>query len=96
MIKPAGKETKDPMKISDKQVCQDNLRASIAGYFGLEGDYGRTIESIGETEQMTRILWMRTEGKGADKMYTFQIRGDANDFSNWKVIGEITMQYKGI
>ena len=29
-------------------------------------------------------------------MYTFQIRGDANDFSNWKVIGEITMQYKGI
>lgn len=97
MIKPAGEGAEGPMKISNKQVCQDNLRASIAGYFGLDtGAYGRTVESVGEHEQMTRILWMRTEGKGEKKLYTFEIRGDANDFSNWKVIGEIKMQYTGI
>ncbi|MCI9485435.1 MAG: sulfatase-like hydrolase/transferase [Lachnospiraceae bacterium] len=97
MIKPAGKGAEGPMKISNKQVCQDNLRASIAGYFGLEtGEYGRTVESIGEHEQMTRTLWMRTEGKGEKRLYTFEITGDANDFANWKVVGEIKMEYTGI
>ncbi len=97
MIKPAGKGAEGPMKISNKQVCQDNLRASLAGYCGLEtGGYGRTIESIGENEQMTRTMWMRTEGKGEKKLYTFEIRGDANDFANWKVVGELKMEYTGL
>ncbi len=97
MIKPAGTKAEGPMKVSNKQVCQDNLRASIASYFGLEtGGYGRTIESIGENEQMTRTMWMRTEGKGEKKLYTFEIRGDANDFANWKVVGELKMEYTGL
>lgn len=98
MIKPAGAGRAEPLRISNKQVCQDNLRASIVSYFGLDSTpYGRTIESIGEDEEMTRILWMRGErGDVANKLYTFQIKGDANDFANWKLISEAEMDYIGL
>ena len=98
MIKPAGTDRERPLQRSDKQVCQDNLRASIIGYFGLDTTpYGRTIESIGENEEMTRILWMRGEqGKVSNKLYTFQINGDANDFANWKLIAEHEMRHNGL
>lgn len=98
MIKPAGTGRSRPLQISNKQICQDNLRASIIGYFGLDTvPYGRTIESIGEDEEMTRILWMRGEkGEVADKLYTFQITGDANDFANWKLIAEHKMKHNGL
>lgn len=98
MIKPSGTGRTKPLQISSKQVCQDNLRASIISYFGLDSaPYGRTIESIGEDEEMTRILWMRGErGEVSNKLYTFQINGDANDFSNWKLIAEHEMKHNGL
>ncbi len=98
MIKPSGTGRTRPLQISRKQVCQDNLRASIISYFGLDSaSYGRTVESIGEDEEMTRILWMRGErGEVANKLYTFQINGDANDFSNWKLIAEREMKHNGL
>lgn len=94
MVKPAGADSNMPMQISNRQVCQDNLRASIISYFGLDTmDYGRTIESIGEEESMIRRVWMRGEiGFVEDKMYTFEITGDANDFSNWKIISTEVMK----
>ncbi len=90
MIKPSGTGRTGSLRLSSKQVCQDDLRASIASYFGLDAaPYGRTIESIGEDEERARIVWMRGEvGMMANKMYTFQIDGDANDFSNWKLIAQ--------
>jgi len=98
MIKPSGTGRAEPLRLSNKQVCQDNLRASIISYFGLDAaPYGRTIESIGEGEEMTRILWMRGErGDVANKLYTFQINGDANDFDNWKLISQREMDYIGL
>lgn len=98
MIKPSGTGRTGSLNISNKQVCQNNLRASIISYFGLDAaPYGRTIESIGEDEEMTRTLWMRGEsGEVKDKLYTFQIKGDANDFSNWELIEERTMKHIGL
>lgn len=98
MIKPAGTGRAEPLGVSSKQVCQDNLRASIISYCGLDAAaYGRTIESIGEHEQMTRYLWIRGErGDIADKLFTFRITGDANDFSNWELIDEAVMDYWGL
>lgn len=98
MIKPSGTGRDDAFHVSNKQVCQDNLRASIITYFGLDAaSYGRTIESIGENEEMTRILWMRGErGSVSNKLFTFQIQGDANVFSNWTLIAERKMDYKGL
>jgi len=98
MIKPSGTGRTEPLRLSNRQVCQDNLRASIISWFGLDAaPYGRTIESIGEDEEMTRIVWMRGEvGKVSNQLYTFQINGDANDFANWKLISQREMDYIGL
>ena len=95
LIKPAGNTGSEPLQISNKQVCQDNLRASIASYFGIDTEaYGRTIESIGENESMTRYMWIRGErGEIKNQMFTFRITGDANDFANWELIGQSEMRY---
>lgn len=98
MIKPSGTGRSGALKLSNKQVCQNNLRASVVSYFGLDtAAYGRTIESIGEDEEMTRTLWMRGEsGEVKDKLYTFRIKGDANDFANWELIEERKMKHIGL
>ena len=98
MIKPSGTGRTGSLSVSNKQVCHNNLRASIISYFGLDAaPYGRTIESIGEDEEMTRTLWIRGEsGEVKDKLYTFQIKGDANDFSNWELIEERKMKHIGL
>ncbi|MBQ8696833.1 MAG: sulfatase-like hydrolase/transferase, partial [Clostridia bacterium] len=51
LIKPANAGENSEMKVSSKQICQDNLRASIISYFdGISDEtvakYGRTIEDI--------------------------------------------------
>lgn len=95
IVKPAGAEEGGPMQVSNKQICQDNLRASIASYFGLDTtSYGRTIESIGEEEPMIRYQWIRGErGEIWDMLFTFKITGDANDFDNWELVEEMQMIY---
>ena len=95
MIKPAGVERTGSLQRSDKQVCQDNLRASLASYCGLDPEpYGRTIESVGEGEQTTRYLWVRGQkGDIIDQMFTFRIAGDANDFANWELVDQYTMAF---
>lgn len=92
-IKPAGADTDSELQFSHKQICQDNLRASISSYFGLEDKYGhRTIESIGEDEEMVRYFWMN--GCDSAKLHrdtnlvTYKIVGDANDFANWELISK--------
>lgn len=97
-IKPAGADPDAPMQRSQKQICQDNLRASISSYFGLTDKQGnRTIESIGEDEEMVRYFWM--SGTDALKTHrdvnliTYEIRGDANDFKNWTIVSKEPIQY---
>ena len=98
LIKHAGADANAPMQISDKQLCQDNLRASISGYFGLADANGyRTIESIGEDEPMERYFW--EQGGSEDKtlrdanLLTYRITGDANDFANWTLVSSEPIQY---
>lgn len=97
-IKPAGADPDAPLQRSNKQLCQDNLRASISSYFGLaDGQGHRTIESIGEDEEMVRYFWMN--GSDASKTHrdvnliTYKIVGDANDFSNWEKVDSLPIQY---
>lgn len=97
-IKPAGADGTQPMKISQKQICQDNLRASIISYFGLDASaYGRTIESIGEDEDVTRYFYMQgsdEERRHRDvEIVTYEIKGDANKFENWKEVGRDPIRY---
>ena len=86
------------MKYSNKQVCQDNLRASIISYFGLDtSGYARTIEDIGENENITRYFYMSgsdPEKKHRDiNLCTYEIKGDANDFANWTLVSKEPIKY---
>ena len=100
-IKPAGEDGSTPMKRSRKQITQDNLRASISSYFGIElienGRHTRTVEEIGEDENVTRYFWMNgTNDIKTNRDYnlvTYEITGDANDFSNWKNVSEERIKY---
>ena len=99
-IKPAGEDGSTPMKRSQKQICQDNLRASISSYFGIKlienGKHVRTVEEIGEDENVTRYFWMNGTDGGAKRDYnliTYEITGDANDFSNWKIVSTERIKY---
>lgn len=99
LIKPAGADISVPLKFSNKQIDQDNLRASIISYFGLDTDgYERTIEDIGENEQMTRYFWMQaydeeTLSKRDNSTITYEITGNGNDFNNWKIIEKKLLEY---
>ena len=98
MIKPAGNDGSEPLKFSDKQACQDNLRASIISYFGLDTTaYGRTIEDIGEDEDVTRIFRMQScrgdLGHRDVDTVVYEVTGDANDFSNWHIKEIIPIKY---
>ncbi len=96
-IKLAGADVTKPLARSMKQINQDNLRASISSYFGLTDENGvdslgnRTIESIGEDEEITRYFYAsaRNLKKGGMRDYnllTYEIKGDANIFENWTLI----------
>lgn len=96
LIKPANAGENDEMKVSGKQICQDNLRASIISYFGLPTEgYGRTIEDIGEDEDVTRYFWMQAGEKGKRDQFTvtYEIKGDAKDFNNWKEVDRVPIKY---
>lgn len=97
LIKPAGADLSIPMQTSNKQICQDNLRVSIADYFGLDAEkYGRSIESIGEDEPMTRRFGMMLYDEALKVRDTnlgvYEITGDSNDFSNWKQLELIPLK----
>ncbi len=99
MIKPANAHN-DEMQVSSKQICQDNLRASIISYFNDIPDnviskYGRTIEDIGEDEDIIRYFWMQAgeQGNRDQEFVTYEIKGDAKEFSNWKEIDRVPIKY---
>ena len=86
------------LEASNKPICQDNLRASISSYFGLEcRDGHRTIESIDENEEVVRYFWMNaTDAVGLRRdvyLITYEIIGDANDFSNWSIVSKKRIDY---
>lgn len=97
-VKPAGADGSEPMKRSHKQITQDNLRASIVSYFGLDSSaYGRTIEDIGENEEVIRYFWMNGSNELKTKrdvnLITYKITGDANNFDNWEKVSVDPIQY---
>ncbi len=97
-VKPAGADCSKPMKRSHKQITQDNLRASIVSYFGLDSSaYGRTIEDIGEDEEVVRYFWMNGSNELKTKrdvnLITYKITGDANNFDNWEIVSSDPIQY---
>ena len=99
LIKEAGADTKQPLKTSMKQVCQANLHKTFLRSMGVnyEDDGVRAIEDIGEDEEITRYFYM--SGSNSLKasrdvnLITYEIKGNANDFSNWKRVKTEKMKF---
>lgn len=87
-------------KVSDVPVSQANFLASIVKSAGLttENDYGSAYWEVSASETSTRThyfqLYTGTERK--DENITYEITGNGNDFSNWKIVDreEIGYMYK--
>lgn len=99
LIKEAGADTKQPLKTSMKQVCQANLHKTFLRSMGVnyEDDGVRAIEDIGEDEEITRYFYMSgSNSLNASRdvnLITYEIKGDANDFSNWKRVKTEKMKF---
>lgn len=99
LIKEAGADISTPLRTSMKQICQTNLHKTFLRSMGIsyEDDGIRAIEDIGEDEEMTRYFYMSGSNKtGTNRdtnLVTYEIKGDANDFSNWKKVKTEKMQY---
>lgn len=99
LIKEAGADTKQPLKTSMKQVCQANLHKTFLRSMGVnyEDDGVRAIEDIGEDEEITRYFYMSSSNSlkaSRDvNLITYEIKGDANDFSNWKRVKTEKMKF---
>ena len=99
LIKEAGADTKQPLKTSMKQVCQANLHKTFLRSMGVnyEDDGVRAIEDVGEDEEVTRYFYMsgsnNLKASRDVNLITYEIKGDANDFSNWKRVKTEGMKF---
>ena len=99
LIKEAGADTKQPLKTSMKQVCQANLHKTFLRSMGVnyEDDGVSAIEDIGEDEEVTRYFYMsgsnNLKASRDVNLITYEIKGDANDFSNWKRVKTEKMKF---
>lgn len=86
-IKKSGEHGSD-MTVSSKEVCQDNLWATILDSEKIETDtdFGRSIFDITENEQIKRYYYFQRMDSGFFENIVYEIYGNSNDFSNWSVI----------
>ena len=85
-----------PLVRSNAPVSQDMLRATLIKAAGIETDkYGPTYFDIPENADIVLPFYYRLDKWGyRHYLEEFEIRGDANDFSNWHKISEIPIKYR--
>lgn len=86
-IKRSGEHGK-ALTVSGKDVCQDNLWATIidSENIATDIDFGRSIFDIGESEQIKRYYYFQRMDSGFFENIVYEIYGNSKDFSNWTVI----------
>lgn len=87
-IKPAGKAD-TPLQLNRAPVSADNFRPFIIEASGLpHADFGKTYFEIDENTSTTRYYYYRLkkDKNQPQRLLTYEINGDANDFSNWSLI----------
>jgi hypothetical protein len=88
--KPSG-SAGEPLKYSAAPVCTDNISATIMKQAGLAdySAYGQALDDIAEDADIIRYYYKsvcETDTWHEIKVHTYEIRGDAKDFANWKEI----------
>lgn len=94
------------LKYSQAPVSHKNIPATILKSANIQYEnYGRAVDEIGEKEDITRYyhksIWFESNsqikekyGIEEDRLHTYEIRGDASNFSNWKLIGDDKLTYR--
>lgn len=88
--KPAG-NAGTPLKFSHAPISFKNLPATFAKASGLDyHKYGTPVDEVGENAKVVRYFYKSVlKSKPVlteDKVYTYEIDGDAAFFKNWKII----------
>lgn len=94
-VKEKG-ESKWPLAHSYAPVNSDNLRATAIAGAGIQtGDYGLQYSEVKQDADVVRKYYYRINGTRDTKgiLEEFDIRGDANDFSNWQKVQEHIVEY---
>ncbi len=94
--KPAG--STGEIKISNSPQQLVNVRPTVLKEMGLDyADYGTPFDEVAEDADVTRYMYM--SGASSDgsvreeNLVTYEIKGDANDFENWKIIDKFPIEY---
>ncbi len=92
--KPPGSEEMS-LKTSKAPVSLKNLPATILKSSGLDyTDYGRPLDEVKEDEKITRTFYKAVMKDGReDKLYIYEVEGDASDFNNWKNINVVPIEH---
>ncbi len=91
-VKPAGsKDT--PLQISNKPVSHANFEATVLEGAGISKDgFGQSVWDVPENDSTPRRFLYKVDDEPY-RLEEYAVTGDANDFSNWKWIRNIPIQY---
>lgn len=96
-VKLSG-EHATPLRTSTAPVSSDQLRATVWEQAGLNSsEIGSTYDQVDEdsSEVLRRTFAFQVGLSGSQDKYLqyFEVRGDANDFSNWQEVKKTPMLY---
>lgn len=90
LVKMAGANAQEPVRVSAAPVCHEDLFATVIK--GLGGDYtsyGKAIDEISETEERVRYHYNTVLENGVDtRLEEYVIKGDARNIENYRATGK--------
>ena len=98
MVKPKGQSTGAPIQYNSAPLDMSNIRATVLKALGIDhSSYGAAADEVAEDADVTRYFYMSGSDFARVKrdynLVTYEIKGDANDFDNWKIISKERIQY---
>ena len=94
--KPAGSKGELKESMSPQQLL--NVRPTVLKEMGIDYKaYGTPFDEVAEDADVTRYAYISGASEDGsireENLLTYEIKGDANDFSNWKLIDKSPIEY---
>lgn len=97
MVKPAGEKTGEFTR-SSAPISHSNFMATVLDCAGIEhSDFGTSALDVPDDDKTPRYFGFSAGSANLSRrdsrLITYKIVGNANSFSNWKVVDDIKMEY---
>ena len=94
--KPAGSKGEMKESLSPQQLI--NVQATVMKEMGLDySKYGTPLDEVAENADIARYVYISGASEDLktreENLITYEIKGDARDFSNWKIIDKFPIEY---